>query len=124
VGNVAEWGPLATAGGPLPSFRKKFRNESVSGCGFLHNKTQNHRKITVQTLPKNVKKQQLTENQKSNEYRNISTMGAHFLPLSCQEGGSHPWTPVSHISGAFKGKQAMHLPWALSFGGPLEVLRA
>jgi len=25
-------------------------------------------------------------------------MGAHFLHLSCQEGGSHPCTPVSHTT--------------------------
>jgi len=48
VGNVAERGPLATVGGPSPTFRKKFRRESVSGCGFLYNKTRNHRKTTVQ----------------------------------------------------------------------------
>jgi len=36
VGNVAERVPLATVVAPSPTFRKKFRNESVSGCGFLY----------------------------------------------------------------------------------------
>jgi len=35
VGNVGERGPVATVGGPSPTFRKKFRNKRVSGCGFL-----------------------------------------------------------------------------------------
>jgi len=35
VGNVAERGPLATVGDPSPTLKKKFRNENVSGCGFL-----------------------------------------------------------------------------------------
>jgi len=87
--------PLATVGGHSSTFRKKFRNESVSGCGFLDTKTRNHRKIAVQKLPKNAKKQ-LTENQKSTEYRNINKMETPFLHLSCQ--GSHPWTPVSHTT--------------------------
>jgi len=44
------------------------------------------------------KKQQLTENQKSNDYRNITKMGTQFLHLACQRGGSHPCTPVSHTN--------------------------
>jgi len=36
VVNAAERGPLATVGGPLPTFRKRFGIESVSGCGFLY----------------------------------------------------------------------------------------
>jgi len=35
-------------------------------------------KITVQELPKNAKSQEITENQKSTEYRNISKMGPSF----------------------------------------------
>jgi len=35
IASISERGPLATVGGPSPTFRKKFRNESVSGCGFL-----------------------------------------------------------------------------------------
>jgi len=61
-----------------------FRNESVSGCGFLYIKTRNHQKIAVQNLPKHEKNHGLTENQKSTEYRNINKMGTQFLHLSCQ----------------------------------------
>jgi len=53
-------------------------------------KALNHCKITVQELPKNAKSQQITENQKSTEYRNITKTGAQFLHLFCQRGGSHP----------------------------------
>ena len=79
VGNVAERGPLATVGGLSPTLRKRFRNESVSGCGFLYIKTRNHRKTTTQKLPKNAKKQQLTEKQKVTENRNINKIWAQFL---------------------------------------------
>jgi len=44
------------------------------------------------------KKQHLTENQKSTEYRNISKMGAQFFHLDGQGGGSYHCTPVSHIT--------------------------
>jgi len=86
VRNVAERGPLATVGsGPSPTFKTKFGNESVSGCGFLYRltKTRNHRKTTVQKHPKNAKKQ-FTENQKNTEYRNITKMETQFLHLVCQ----------------------------------------
>jgi len=36
VGNVAERGPLAIVRGPPPTFSKKLRNESSSGCVFLY----------------------------------------------------------------------------------------
>jgi len=36
------------------------------------------------------RRKQLTENQKTTEYRNINKMGTRFLHLSCQGGGSHP----------------------------------
>jgi len=93
VGNVAERGPLAAVGGPTPTFRKKFSNENVSGWGFLCAKIQNHREKNGSKLPKNSKKQ-LTENEKSTEYRNRSKVGAQILQLACQWGGSHPWTPA------------------------------
>jgi len=48
MGNVAERGPLVTVGGPLPTFRKRFRNESILKPG-------NHRKITIQKLLNNAK---------------------------------------------------------------------
>jgi len=59
VGNVAERCSLAPAGSPSPTFRKKFRNESVSGYGFLYSKTRNHRKTTVEKLPINAKSNNL-----------------------------------------------------------------
>jgi len=49
VGNVAERGPSP------PTFRKKFRNGNVFGCGLLYTKTRNHQKITFPKLPKNAK---------------------------------------------------------------------
>jgi len=55
VGNVAERGPLATVGGPSPTFRKNFRNESESGCGFLYILNPKSPEKTVQKFPKNAK---------------------------------------------------------------------
>jgi len=73
VGNVAERGPLAIVSvwGHSPTFRKMLTNESASECGFLYTKTRNHRK-QLKKIPKNAKKQQPNENQKSTECRNIS----------------------------------------------------
>jgi len=55
VGNAAERGPLVTAGGPSPTLRKTFRNESVFGCGFPYTKTRSHQKITVKASEKRQK---------------------------------------------------------------------
>jgi len=56
MGNVAERGPMTTIGGPSPAFRKKFGNETVSGCGFLYTKTE----ITGKQQSKNFRKTQKT----------------------------------------------------------------
>jgi len=56
VKNVAERDPLVTVGDPTPIFKKKFRNESVSGCGFLYEKPE----ITGKQQPKNFRKTQKT----------------------------------------------------------------
>jgi len=37
-GKFAEWGPLATVGGPLANTKKKLRNDGEPGCGWPYQK--------------------------------------------------------------------------------------
>jgi len=89
--------PTGNRRGPPPIFRKKFRNESLSGCGFLCTKTRNHRKTTVQKLPKNAKNNNLLKTKKvlNTEIVYEQNGGAVFA-FTYQGRGSHPCTPVSH----------------------------
>ena len=101
------------------TIRKYLRNDSKSGIERLYKNPK-----SPDIAPKNAKKQQSTETKRS-KYQNASQVGARYLHLAWQRGGSHPCHPsvmplircISNMN-SYKFSGQIHTSQSVRFSKP------